>query len=371
MGTIILFILVLSLLVFVHELGHFFMARRMGMRVEEFGFGFPPKIFGVRRGATEYSVNWIPLGGFVRIKGESGDHRFDSDSFASKAPWKRFLVLIAGVVMNLVLAAALFSVGYMVGLPSVVDGTLPDNAVIADENILLMSVLDGSPAEEAGLVAGDELVSVDNRVFENESDVRSFISEGQQESFSVVVEKADGTHRTYDVVPAYLEEIEKEGIGVGFVSTGVVSYPFFSAVGHGVTTTGMLTWEVIKAFYDLIRNLVVHQEVGIELSGPVGIAVMTGEVAALGFVYLIQFTAILSINLAIINAFPFPALDGGRILFLLLEKIRGKTLDDRIENLVHNTGFLLLMLLVVMVTFRDFFTFGDQILGAIKGVIGV
>ncbi len=371
MGTIILFILVLSLLVFVHELGHFFMARRMGMRVEEFGFGFPPKIFGVRRGATEYTVNWIPLGGFVRIKGESGDHKFDSDSFASKSALQRFVVLIAGVAMNIALAGVLFSIGFMIGLPSVIDDTLSANAVVSDENIMVMSVLEGSPAEEVGMTPGDELVSIDNRVFENDAQVFEYITEDAGESLSVVVEKVDEVKMTYELSPAFIEELDREALGVGFVSTGTVAYPFFSAIGHGITTTGLITWEVIKAFYEIIRNLIVTQEVGIEISGPVGIAVMTGEVAALGLVYLIQFTAILSINLAIINAFPFPALDGGRILFLFVEKIRGKALDDRIENVIHNSGFLLLMLLVVLVTYRDFLTFSDQILGAIKGVIGV
>src|SRR3989338_11438162 len=118
MGTLLLFIVVLSLLVFVHELGHFVMAKRMGMKVEEFGFGFPPRLWGVKRGGTTYSINWIPLGGFVKIKGESGEQAHDPDSFASKSAWKRFVVLIAGVAMNLVLAAVLFSIGYMAGLPS-------------------------------------------------------------------------------------------------------------------------------------------------------------------------------------------------------------------------------------------------------------
>ena len=371
MGTIILFIVVLSLLVFVHELGHFLMAKRMGMKVEEFGFGFPPRLFGIRRGGTDYSVNWIPLGGFVKIKGESGDHKHDHDSFASKKAWKRFVVLIAGVTMNVVLAAMLLSIGFMAGLPSVVYEALPDNAVVTDESILIMSVLDGSPAAEAGFTAGDEIVSIDSQVFEYDIEAREYIQAEGLGGVSVVVEKTDGTHRTYDVSSTYLEEIEKDGLGIGFVSTGIVSYPFFSAIGHGVTSTVTITYEVAKAFYQLIRNLIVRQEVGIELSGPVGIAVMTGEVAALGLIYLLQFTAILSINLAIINVFPFPALDGGRILFLIIEKLRGRAVDERVEAVVHNTGFLLLMFLVVLVTFRDFLTFGDQILGALKDVIGV
>ena len=130
MVTLLLFIIVLSLLVFVHELGHFVMAKRMGMKVEEFGFGFPPRAWGVKRGETTYSINWIPLGGFVKIKGESGEQAHDTDSFASKKAWKRFVVLIAGVAMNLVLAAVLFSIGYMSGLPSIIDESLPASARI-------------------------------------------------------------------------------------------------------------------------------------------------------------------------------------------------------------------------------------------------
>lgn len=371
MSTILLFIVVLSLLVFVHELGHFLMAKQMGMKVEEFGFGFPPRIFGVRRGGTDYTINWIPLGGFVRIKGESGDRKYDSDSFSSKPAWKRFIVLVAGVTMNVVLAAVLFSVGFMMGMPASIDENLPQSANVTDKAIVITEVLEGSPAAEAGFVAGEEIISIDGQVFEFDSQLRDYIQSIGSAEISVIVKALDGTYLTHNVSTSYLEEIDREGLGIGFVSTGIVAYPFFSAIGHGVTSTGVITYEVAKAFYGLIRNLIVTQEVGVELSGPVGIAVMTGEVAALGFVYLLQFAAILSINLAILNIFPFPALDGGRVLFLVIEKLRGQAVNEKVEAIVHNTGFLLLMALVVLVTFKDFVTFGDQILGALKGVIGV
>jgi len=371
MGTIILFVIVLSLLVFVHELGHFVVARKMGMKVEEFGFGFPPRLFGIRKKGTMYSINWIPLGGFVKIKGESGDHKHDNDSFASKKPWQRFLVLIAGVAMNIVLAAVLFSIGYMMGLPSVIDDSIPARANVSNHELLVMQVLDDSAAAQAGVIAGDTIVSIDGQVFETDVAAREYFDAEGATGVELVVQGEDDVYKTYELTSTYSESAQASVVGIGFVSTGIVSYPFFSAIAQGVYTTGQLTYQVGYAFYSLIRDLIVTQEVAVDLSGPVGIAVMTGEVAAMGLVYLIQFTAILSINLAIINIFPFPALDGGRILFLIIEKIRGRAVNERIEVAVHNLGFLLLMTLVVLVTYKDFVTFGDQILGALKSMISI
>lgn len=369
MGTLILFIIVLSLLVFVHELGHFVMARKMGMKVEEFGFGFPPRLFGIERKGTLYSVNWIPLGGFVRIKGESGDQADDADSFASKKAWQRFVVLIAGVVMNLVLAGALFSVGYMIGLPSVIDEAIPASASITEQQLTIMQVVEGSPAEVEGVVAGDELVAIDGTTFATDAQARDYLAEHGDGGVELLLASETGEERTVTVTAEYLEAAESSALGIGFVSTGLVSYPFFQAIGQGLFTTYQFTIEILKAFGGIIRDLVVTQEVGVDLSGPVGIAVMTGQVAAMGLVYLLQFTAVLSINLAIINVLPFPALDGGRILFLIIEKVRGKPVNEKVEIATHNIGFILLMLLVVVVTYKDFVTFGDSIFGAIRSWI--
>ncbi|MBI2473308.1 RIP metalloprotease RseP [Candidatus Uhrbacteria bacterium] len=371
MGTLLIFLIVLSLLVFVHELGHFLMAKRMGMKVEEFGFGFPPRIWGIKRGETTYSVNAIPLGGFVKIKGESGEHSHDEDSFASKKAWQRFLVLIAGVAMNIFLAVALFSVGYMIGLPSVIDDSLPSSARVMDEKIVVMQVLENSPAQAAGIVSGDEIVSVGGIAFTRDEEARAYFAQHAGEGVEVVVKGEDETLRTLTLTSTYLPEAKTTGVGIGFLSTGLVAYPFFQAIGQGISTTYQFTFEILKAFGSLIRDLVVTQQVSMDLSGPVGIAVMTGKVAAMGLIYLLQFTAVLSINLAIINVLPFPALDGGRILFLLIEKIRGRAVNQKIEVVVHNLGFMLLMVLVVLVTYKDFVTFGDQIWGAIKSMVSI
>lgn len=371
MTTLLLFLVILSLLVFVHELGHFVMARLMGMKVEEFGFGFPPRFWGVKRGDTTYSINWIPLGGFVKIKGESGEQAQDADSFSAKKAWQRFLVLIAGVTMNVLLAGVLFSIGYMVGLPSVVDDQLPANARVSEQEITILQVVEGSPADEAGIVAGETIVSLDGQTFAFDTEAREYFAEHGTAGVEMVVQAEDGSERTVTVTSTYLEALDQTGVGIGFLTTGLVAYPFFSAIGQGIYTTYQFTFEILKAFGGLIRDLVVSQEVAVDLSGPVGIAVMTGQVAAMGIVYLLQFAAVLSINLAIINVLPFPALDGGRILFLIIEKIRGRAVDQKIEVAVHNLGFMLLMLVVVLVTYKDFVTFGDQIWGAIKSMVSI
>ncbi|MEK9131048.1 MAG: site-2 protease family protein, partial [Patescibacteria group bacterium] len=320
-GTIILFLVVLSVLVLAHEAGHFFTALKLGAKVEEFGVGFPPRAWSTIRKGIRYSINWIPLGGFVKIKGESGGDRQDPDSFAGKPAWKRLIVLAAGVTMNLVLAAVLFSVGALVGMPQVIDGAVPPSAVVREQSISVTQVAEGSAADLVGIEIGDQITSIDALTFENAEAARSYIGSHADVSLTVVV-KRGADYYTYLAQPAELAEADgKKVLGIGLVETGIVSYPWYLAPVQGVQTTVYLTKEIVVAFYDLIKNLIVHQNVSVELSGPIGIAVMTGEVARMGIAYLIQFAAILSINLAVINILPFPALDGGRILFLLIEKL--------------------------------------------------
>lgn len=370
--TVILFLAVLSLLVFFHELGHFFTAKKFGMRVDEFGFGFPPRAFGVvkengkwrlvwggRDGCeneTIYSVNWIPLGGFVKIHGESGDFKFDPCSFASRPVWQRFVVLTAGVFMNFVLAAGLLSIGFAVGLPSVVDGELAGAARLSDEKIQIMTVVNGSPAERGGMAVGDEILAIDDQIFSSADEARDYLKNREGETVEFLLGRTDEAI-TVSVAAEKLANYDEKAIGIGMVKTARVSYPWHWAAIKGVQTAGIFTIEVFKAFGNLFWNLIAHQSVAMDLAGPVGIAVMTGEAAALGFVYLLQFAAVLSVNLAVVNILPFPALDGGRLIFLLVEKIRGRTINEKWEALAHNFGFVALLLLIALVTFRDIFKF--------------
>jgi len=359
--TIIVFVLILGLLVFVHELGHFVAARKNGVKVEEFGFGFPPRIFGIKKGETIYSINWIPLGGFVKIKGEDGENKEDEDSFSHKKIWRRAVILAAGVFMNFVLAAVLLSIGFMVGLPQVINGE-NSYAKVRDARVQVVQILEGTPAAEADVLVGDTILEIDGRKVEDVEEMQNYLAGKIDAPVKFLLER-ESQKIDKEMSPTFLIETGRGGIGVGLLKTGIVSYPWYLSLWKGAESAVLFTGEVAAAFYELIKNLIVTQKVSVDLSGPVGIAVLTGQVARMGIIYLLQFTALLSINLAVINFLPFPALDGGRLLFLLIEKIRRKPVSQKIENLVHNIGFGLLMLLVLLVTYRDVIKFSDKFVG--------
>ncbi|MBI2459710.1 MAG: RIP metalloprotease RseP [Parcubacteria group bacterium] len=386
--TIITFIIVLSILVFAHELGHFMMARKFGVKAEEFGFGFPPRLFGVYKnnqgrkkivwGAKEvsdcpgtvYSINWLPLGGFVKIKGENGPSASsglveDDNSFAGRPIWQRAFMLSAGVVMNIILAAVLISAGFMIGLPQALDGQPDARAHISDKKIQIAQVIKNTPAESAGLQVGDTILSIDNNSFFNYQELQNYVAANIGHKLAYKIKRGQDLIKA-EIVPELMKETNKGGIGVAISETGLVSYPWYWAIWQGVKTTLILTWSIIIAFYELIKNLIFGRGVTADLSGPVGIATLTGQVARLGFVYLLQFTALLSINLAVINFFPFPALDGGRVLFLIIEKIKRSPVKKELEGMIHNIGFALLMILILLVTFRDVSRFG----GFFKNILG-
>lgn len=385
--TIITFIIVLSVLVFVHELGHFMMARKFGVKAEEFGFGFPPRLFGIYKNSqgrwkiirggkeapdcpgTVYSINWLPLGGFVKIKGENGlpaqagEGQAEADSFAGRPIWQRAFILAAGVAMNIILAMILITAGFMAGLPQALDGQLDPRAYVKDRKIQIVQVVKNTPAEKAGLQIGDTILSIDNNNFLNYQDLQSYVAANIGRELSYKIKRGpDLTEKK--ITPALIEETGRGGIGVAISETGLVSYSWYLAAWEGVKTTLILTWSIILAFYDLIKDLILGRGVTPDLSGPVGIATLTGQVARLGFIYLLQFTALLSINLAVINFFPFPALDGGRILFLIIEKIKRSPVKRELEGAIHNIGFALLMILILLVTLRDVSRFG----GVFKGI---
>ncbi len=378
--TIVIFVVVLSVLVFAHEFGHFFTARRFKVKAEEFGFGFPPRVIGWYKNryghwrkvlgnrsaeslaksenenlhpahrATIYSLNWLPIGGFVKIKGENGGEKEDKDSFASRKIWQRALILAAGVVMNVILAWFLFSLGYLFGLPQSTDSLGP-KARVSEAQIVIVQVLPNTPAANAGLKDGDIILEVDGASVGSEKALQDAIAAKANATTTLLINRA-GAKESLDVVPK-IRTSDRATIGVAIFAAGLVSYSFFHALWEGLRTTGFLIWQIIVAFFNLLKDLFSGQNIGAQFAGPVGIASITGQAARLGFTYLLQFVALLSLNLAMINFLPFPALDGGRILFLAIEKVRGKPVKREVENLVHNIGFLLLIALVIFVTYRD------------------
>lgn len=349
--TILLFLALLSVLVLVHEWGHYFAAKKSGMKVEEFGLGFPPRVASFKRkDGMVVSLNAVPLGGFVKIKGESGEEADAPDSFASKSIPKRFMVLIAGVVMNLVTAAVIFTVGFVVGMPTVTEDVIP-GAIVSNPSIHVLEVVDGSPAQEAGITVGDRILSIDGAPYEDSESARAALSPDGGPHELVIARGEEVV--TVSVDARYIESIDREAVGVGLLETGTVRFPWYLAPIRGIEATVSATWQIVAALGGLVGNLVTRTPIDAEIAGPVGIAVVTGEVAKMGFSHLLQFAAMLSLNLAVLNALPIPALDGGRIAFLFLEAIRRKKATPQFEQTVHTIGFALLMLLVLVVTFRD------------------
>lgn len=355
--TIILFIVVLGVLVLVHEIGHFVLSRLFGVGVEEFGIGFPPRVWFKKIGQTEYSLNAIPVGGFVRVKGIAGDERLqekesqDADSFAVQPFWKRFLILFAGIAMNVVLGFVFFTVTFWIGIRSAV----PDNYTGTDARLSVTYIEAQGPADTGGITLDDTILSVDGQEVHGIDTFRSYVQAHANTPVTVRVER-DAQERDIEVTPAEVTvQGEKVvGIGVGLVSTAVVHDSFIQGIQDGIHTTWNALAAIVLGFWDLLRHLVLRdQSVADQLSGPVGIAVMTRQFAQEGLAQLFQFCAVLSLNLAVFNLLPFPMLDGGRIFFLLIELVRRKPASHEFEARVHQVGFLLLFLLLIFVTIKD------------------
>lgn len=337
--TLLAFVAVLAIVIIAHELGHFVTAKLSGVKVLEFGMGYPPRIFGIKRGGTIYSLNWLPFGGFVKMMGEEDPK--DKGSLARKSHATRLLVLSAGSIMNALLPLLLFSIAFM----------LPHDAIHG--SVLVNEVAEGSPAEEAGILAGDYILEIDGHEINSNIDASRYIQLNLGNETEFLVRHETGVTETVTLTPRWQNP---EGQGATGVNIGTVDYeivkesePFFSAIGKGVTQTG----ETLVLFKNSILQLFAGQE-SFELAGPVGIAEMTGEFARAGVSPLLEFTAFFSINLAIINLLPLPALDGGRIAFVLVEWVRrGKRIAPETEGKIHFIGFMLLIGIMIAVTFQD------------------
>jgi regulator of sigma E protease len=302
-----------------------------------------------------YSINWIPLGGFVKIVGENNESEQDPRSFVNKPFWPRLATLIAGVVMNVLLAWFLISVGFMRGLPVATDSSaeLKHGATIKNAQVAIMEVGPGLPAEKAGLKTNDIIVKIDGKNVGTIEEVQHTVKERQGNRIDFTVKR--GSEELTLGVDSLANPPEGSGpTGVSLASIGLLKYPWHWAIVEGLTTTFSQLWAIVSGIY-----LVFSSGQGLDsLGGPAKIAQLTGQVADLGLAYLIQFTAFLSLNLAILNILPFPALDGGRVLFLVIEKVRGKRNNQKIEQIANTAGFLLLLMLMVFVTVNDIRGFG-------------
>jgi len=337
--TIVAFIVILVVLIIAHELGHFVTAKAFGVRVDEFGLGFPPRLFSIRRGETLYSLNAIPLGGFTKMAGEE-DPKV-TRSLASKSTGIRLLVLSAGSLMNVLLPFLLFSIAFMI----------PHNQVMGQ--VVVAEVAMNSPAAIAGIKSGDTLLEINKQPVNNTGDLYRYTQLNLGKEVTILVEHPDATTENIQLIPRWEPPEGQGAIGVAASTSNPTivrqHYPFWKAVPIGVKTC-------VETLI-LFKNGIVSMIIGatpVAVAGPVGIVQITGEVAKAGISPLLEFAAFLSINLAIINIFPLPALDGGRIVFVLLEWVRrGKRISPQTEGLVHFIGFALLIAVILVITYQD------------------
>jgi regulator of sigma E protease len=341
--TMLAFLVILGLLVFVHELGHFTVAKLSGVKVEEFAFGFPPKIYCKKKGDTKYCINAIPFGGYVKMLGEDNVSK-SPVSFGEKSVSKRFSIVVAGVLMNFVLAGVLFSIGYMVGMAptSLNVENYPGKYT---KKILVAQVNANSPASIAGLKENDELIG-----FNSIDELVSYSKANAGKQITVSVLRSGTTlQKTIDV-----STNAETPMGIGIVNVPSLKLGFFAAIGAGFKDMVLTIGNIAKALYEFFVGLFMAKNVAGDVAGPIGIFNITGQAVKMGITYLIQLAAILSINLGLINILPFPALDGGRALIIVLEGIfRKKIIKAEVENLLHTIGFAIIILLIIAVTYKD------------------
>ena len=342
--TLVYFILILGIIVLVHEFGHFIFAKMFGVYVYEFSIGMGPKLFSKKRknkkDETEYCIRAIPIGGFVQLAGEEVDDDKSvpkSKKMYNKPIWQRFLIMFFGAGNNFILAfIILLLCGIFFGAPNM-------DPVVA-------KLTSGYPMEEAGIEVGDEFLEVNGNKISTIDDVRIYLSVIKPgEPINFEMKKDSGEIVTYEVTPQKetIDGIESYKFGIEFIEQ--TEKGFFALIKYAFEKTGALFKQMFITF-----KLLFTGQVGMNnLSGPVGIYSIVGQTRSAGIESVLQLVALLSINVGFINLIPFPAFDGGRILFLVIEKIKGSPVNPKIENICHSIGFVLLILLLIFITFND------------------
>lgn len=352
--TIIVFFIILGILILSHELGHFIFAKLSGVKVEEFGFGFPPRIIGFRKGETLYSLNLLPFGGFVKIFGEDDAKAETPRSFVSRPLYLRAVIISAGVFFNLIVAWLIFSLGFFVGTPTSISDSDQLNGVKAEVRIL--EVQEGTPAFLSGLQSGDMLIELkadsDSLSVSTIEAVRDFIEKHSGKAIEVTYRR-DSKEATVSAIPSLDPSPGKGALGIAMGRFATVKKSWHQALWSGLATTQRITWLTAEGFFGFLKNAFSGRSEFLQVTGPVGIATIVNEASRFGFLYILQLMALLSINIAIINIVPFPGLDGGRLLFLVFEALKGSPLSERAVRFSHSVGFFILVFLMLVVTYFD------------------
>lgn len=357
--TIIAFLLVLSVLVLIHELGHFVIAKLLGVKVEEFGFGFPPRAWGKKFGETIYSINWLPIGGFVRLFGEdsAGGGQVGSVSdealhakgknltraFFARPVWQRFSIVFAGVFMNFVLAVGIWTyLSSAQGIPA------------PGKDVIVAGIAPNSPAQKAGLKSGEVILSVDNQAVVSSEQLISYTKKHVGEQVTLKVKNSESHVQIIQLTPRVHYPSNEGAMGVA-ISQDIVyqRYPWYQAPIVGFKESVSQLSQMVGMLGQIATQLVVAHQVPQGLAGPVGIAQLTGEVVQVGPYAVLSLVALLSLNLAVLNVLPIPALDGGRLFFILIEGITRHKVSPKIEGYAHAAGMVFLLALIAFITFHD------------------
>ncbi|XOB41633.1 MAG: M50 family metallopeptidase [Candidatus Nealsonbacteria bacterium] len=364
----IAFISLISLII-LHEFGHFIVARRFGVKVEEFGIGYPPRLFGKRIGETIYSLNLLPFGAFVKIYGEEKKIEHER-SFSQKPIWQRAFIVLGGVVSFWIISAILLSIVMSLGSPTAISDE--ENGELIDPRVQIAAVAPGSPAQVAGIKVGDTIALLKLKI-KNDPEKKSETSNGASSQRLIInkvkeVQEFTNLHKGEEItltiergkevfevslVPRVSPPAREGAMGVALVRTAIKSYPWYKAIFQGILATGNLTIAVIQGWAQALGNLIKGLPTGVQLMGPVGIFSLFAQVSQLGVIYFLQFIAIISIYIALFNILPIPALDGGKLLFLGIEAVRRKPVSQKIEQNITFAFFMILIVLMVLVTIKD------------------
>jgi len=351
MTYLLIFISFIGLLV-IHETGHFLAARKFGVKVEEFGIFLPPKIYGKKIGETLYSINLLPFGAFVRIFGQDSRTQ-EEGSFNSKPIWQRAIILFAGVFAFWLIAFLIYTIIFAVG----VDQNISDNMEgFNNPKVQITGIAPGSPAEDSEIMIGDTVYSLTynsetievNKV----SEVQEFILNNKGNEITLGIKRGD--ENLEKTVTPRVEYPENEGsVGVGLIRTAIVKYPLWQAPLYGIKASIETPIEIIKGWGYVISSAFKKESSNVSVVGPIGVVRMMNEAASFGLNYFLQFIAMIAIYLALFNLLPIPSLDGGRLFFLLIEKIKGGPIKEKIEQGITAVFFLLLIGMFFVIMFKD------------------
>lgn len=361
--TAIVFFILLSVLVLIHEIGHFVAAKRFGIRVDEFGFGLPPRIWGKKIGETVYSVNALPIGGFVKLYGEEGEEdgrkpeagsrKLEDRAFYSRPSWQRAVVLTAGVGMNFVLALVVLSYLFTQGV------------FVPAKRVHVEKIVEDSPAKLAGIEINDIIIRFNNTTIENSDQLIAQSKETAGREIEIVLARGadfnkairentcpNCTMLTRTIIPRKDTPSGQGPLGITISHFEERIYPWYQAPFLGLKESIKLTGALLGSLGQMFGKIITLQPVR-DVAGPIGIAQVTGEAVKFGRLAVLELLGLLSLNLAIVNILPFPALDGGRLLFVIIEAVFGKRMKSQYERSLHQIGMVILLFLILLVTIND------------------